>query len=236
MARTSLPSVLDAKQQLPGSSPARFVTDTQLLTCFLQDQDEQAFELLMRRHSPMVRGVCRRILRHTQDAEDAFQAAFLVLARRAATISKCESISGWLYMVAFRIALRAKARNRRRGQREKPLDDLPADIKSTDPADSSVWSELRNLLDAELSRIPEKYRTVFVLCQLEGKSCGEAAEHLGCPYGTVLSRLGRARQRLQERLALRGWLPALAHLPRPRRSTRMKKCGNPDGMDCLFTR
>lgn len=212
MASTSLPSVLEHKQQRQRSSPTRVITDAQLLKRFCQDQDEVAFELLMRRHSPMVRGVCRRILRHTQDAEDAFQAAFLVLARKAASISKCESIGGWLYMVAFRIALRAKARKTRRGQVEKPLDDHLADDKSADPADSTARSELRNLLDIELSRIPEKYRTAFLLCQVEGKTCGEAAEHLGCPRGTVLSRLGRARQRLQARLALRGWLPELTSL------------------------
>jgi RNA polymerase sigma factor (sigma-70 family) len=183
----------------------------QLLKRFLQDQDELAFELLMRRHGPMVRGVCRRILRHAQDAEDAFQVTFLALTRKAATIDS-ESIGGWLYMVAFRIALRAKARKTRRVQLERPLGDLLADDKSADPADRTLWSELRHLLDAELSRIPEKYRTAFVLCQLEGKTCGEAAAHLGCPRGTVLSRLGRARQRLQSRLVLRGWLPEITPL------------------------
>ena len=162
--------------------------------------------------APMVFGVCRRVLGNRHDAEDAFQATFLVLIRRAATISKRESIGSWLYMVAFRIALRAKTRNLRRGHLQRPLDDLLADDKSADPADSTAWSELHHLLDVALSRIPEKYRTAFILCQLEGKTCGEAAEHLGCPRGTVLSRLGRARQRLQARLTLQGWLPELTPL------------------------
>jgi RNA polymerase sigma factor (sigma-70 family) len=204
MAKCSLPSIVENNSLRQRSSLTRVVTDAQLLKSFLQEQDEVAFERLMRRHGPMVYAVCRRVLRHAQDAEDAFQAAFLALARKAGSIAKHESVSGWLYMVAFRIALRAKARNTRRGQREKPLNNLPPDDKSADPVDCTVRRELRHLLDVELSRIPEKYRTVFILCQLEGNTCEEAAKHLGCPRGTVLSRLGRARQRLQARLALRG--------------------------------
>jgi hypothetical protein len=89
---------------------------------------------------------------------------------------------------------------------------LPIDRKSADPSDVTAWRELRRLLDAELSQVPEKYRTAFILCHLEGKSCEEAAKHLGCPRGTVQSRVGRARERLRERLALRGWLPAFTPL------------------------
>jgi RNA polymerase sigma factor (sigma-70 family) len=153
----------------------------------------------------MVFGVCRRILHHEQDAEDAFQAAFLMLARKAGSIGKRDSVSGWLYTVAYRIALRAKMRSARRGHVEKPLDELPIDAKSGDPADLTAWRELRQMLDAELSQIPEKYRTAFILCHLEGKTCEEAAEQLGCPRGTVQSRVGRARERLRARLTLRGW-------------------------------
>lgn len=213
MMMTSLPSILKSVQQRLRPSLSAGVTDAQLLERFLQKRDEAAFELLMWRHGTMVFGVCQRILRHAQDAEDAFQATFLMLARKAASIGKRESVSGWLYMVAFRIALRAKSQGSRRGQREKPLDNLPADDKCADPADLSAWRELRRLLDTELSRIPEKYRTAFILCHLEGKTCEEAAEHLGCPRGTVQSRVSRAKERLQARLALHGWLPALTPLP-----------------------
>lgn len=212
MALTSLPSVLEHVQRRLRPSLTRFVTDAQLLERFLRERDEAAFELLMWRHGPMVFGVCRRVLHHTQDAEDAFQATFLTLARKAATIGKRESLSGWLYMVAYRIALRARTRGARRGQKEKPLEELPIDPHSCDPADATAWRELRRLLDVELSRIPEKYRTAFILCHLEGKTCEEAAEHLGCPRGTVQSRVGRARERLRSRLTLRGWVPGSASL------------------------
>ncbi|HEY7156253.1 MAG TPA: RNA polymerase sigma factor [Gemmataceae bacterium] len=212
MAMTLLPSILENIRRRLRPSPSGVITDTQLLERFLTERDEAAFELLMWRHGPMVFGVCRRVLRHTQDAEDAFQATFLMLARKAASIGKRESVSGWLYTVAYRIALRARTRGARRGQVEKPLDELPIDRASSDPADVSAWRELRRLLDAELSQIPEKYRTAFILCHLEGKTCDEAAEHLGCPRGTVQSRVGRARERLRVRLARRGWLPASAPL------------------------
>lgn len=200
MARTSLPSILETIHRRWPSIPES-VTDAQLLERFLQERDETAFELLMGRHGAMVYEVCRRIVRDAQDAEDAFQAAFLILARKAASIGKRESVSGWLYRVASRIALRSRSRNRRQGRREHQLDDLPIDKKCTDPANQTAWRELRRLVDGELRRLPEKYRTAFILCHLEGKTCAEAAEHLGCPRGTILSRLGRARQQLQARLS-----------------------------------
>jgi RNA polymerase sigma factor (sigma-70 family) len=208
MANASLSSFLEniqPRQQLPLS---RVFTDAQLLKCYLTEQDESAFELLMERHGPIVYSVCRRILHDAQDAEDACQATFLILARKAASIGKHESVSGWLYMVAYRIALRSKTRNMRRSQRERQLEDSPVDKKCVDPADRTAWHELSRLVDDELRRLPEKYRMAFILCHLEGKSCAEAAGQLGCPRGTVLSRVGRARQQLQARLALHGWLPA----------------------------
>ncbi|HEY7425717.1 MAG TPA: RNA polymerase sigma factor [Gemmataceae bacterium] len=208
MATTFLPAILENVQRRLRPSLSGVVTDAQLLERFLKEHDQAAFELLMWRHGPMVFGVCRRVLQHTQDAEDAFQATFLMLARKAASIGKRESVSGWLYRVAYRIALRARTQSARRGRAERPLDDLPIDRKSADPADVTAWRELRCLLDAELSQVPEKYRTAFILCHLEGKTCEEAAEHLGCPRGTVQSRVGRARERLRVRLARRGWLPA----------------------------
>jgi RNA polymerase sigma factor (sigma-70 family) len=215
MVTPYLPAILEQVQRRLRPSLSAVVTDAQLLERFLQNRDQAAFELLMWRHGPMVFGVCRRILHHTQDAEDAFQATFLMLSRKAASIGKRESVSGWLYTVAYRIALRAKARSGRRSQIEKPLDELPIDDKSADPADLTAWHELRKMVDAELNQIPEKYRTAFILCHLEGKTCEEAAEHLGCPRGTVQSRVGRARERLRARLSLRGWTSAstpLTHL------------------------
>ncbi len=212
MKTTSYPSILNHIQQKLQPSLFRSVPDALLLERFLNQRDEAAFELLTWRHGAMVYGVCQRILRHAQDAEDAFQAAFLTLARKAATIGKRESIGGWLYMVAFRIALRAKAQRAHRTRLEKPLHDLLVEDRSDDPVDVAAWRELSRLLDTELSRIPEKYRTAFVLCHLEGKTCEEAAEHLGCPRGTIQSRVGRARERLQARLSRRGWMPGSAPL------------------------
>jgi RNA polymerase sigma factor (sigma-70 family) len=206
MALTSLPSILENIRRRRRPFQSGGVTDAHLLERFLHEHDEAAFELLMWRHGPMVYGVSRRILQNAQDAEDAFQATFLILSRKAVSIGKRESVSGWLYKVAYHIALRASARNTRRSRLEQPLGNLPIDENSADPSDQAAWRELRRVVDAELSRLPEKYRTAFILCHLEGKTCEEAAEHLGCPRGTILSRLGRARQQLHYRLALRGWL------------------------------
>ena len=144
-------------------------------------------------------------LHHTEDAEDALQATFLMLARKAGAISRRESVSGWLYTVAYRIALRIKRRSAQRIHRQMPVEDMLDDESGSDPAERMAYRELRRLLDAELSRMPEKYRTAFILYHLEGKTCDEAAECLGCPRGTVRSRVGRARRRLRDRLVLRGW-------------------------------
>jgi RNA polymerase sigma factor (sigma-70 family) len=177
------------------------VTDSELLARFLGQRDEAAFELLVWRHGPMVLGICRRVLQDAHDAEDAFQATFLTLARKADSIGRRESLAGWLYTVAQRIALRARARQAHRTSREKPLADVVVEESACDPSELLAWRELRPLVDAEVARLPEKYREVFVLCYLEGKTNEEAAEQLGCPKGTVLSRLSRARKRLRQRLS-----------------------------------
>jgi RNA polymerase sigma factor (sigma-70 family) len=187
------------------------VTDAELLERFLDGKDEAAFELLVWRHGPMVLGVCRRILQDPHEAEDAFQAAFFTLARKAGSIGRRDSVGAWLYRVAYRIALRARARRVRQAQREQPLGDLPVAEVGCEPADLLAWSELRPVLDAEVNRLPEKYRAAFVLCYLEGKTNEQAAEQLGCPKGTILSRLSRARERLRKRLMQRGVV--LAALP-----------------------
>jgi RNA polymerase sigma factor (sigma-70 family) len=176
------------------------LTDGELLESFLGRRDEAAMEVLVRRHGPMVWGVCRRLLGNHHDAEDAFQATFLVLARRAASIASRELLANWLYGVAHQTALKARATTARRKGRERQVTDVP------EPAvvDRDVWDDLRPLLDQELSRLPDKYRAVIVLCDLEGKSRKEAAGQLGCAEGTVASRLARARAMLAKRLTLRG--------------------------------
>ncbi len=178
------------------------VADAELIDRFVREQDEAAFELLVWRHGPMVLGVCTRAARDAHDAEDAFQATFLTLARKAGSIGKRASIASWLYKVAYRITLRARARAAKRAARERPLGDL--EMSAPPAGDEPAWRELRPVLDAEVQRLPEKYRTAFVLCHLEGKTNEEAAQQLGCPRGTILSRLARARAQLRTRLARRG--------------------------------
>jgi RNA polymerase sigma factor (sigma-70 family) len=205
MAMRSLQTLCEhvLRRQRPSLSDA--VTDAQLLERFLRQHDEAAFELLMRRHVPLVFRVCRHVLHHTEDAEDALQATFLMLARKAGAISRRESVSGWLYTVAYRIALRAKLKSAKRTHQQRPLEDVPDNESGNDPADRMACRELGQLLDSELSQIPEKYRVAFLLCHVEGKTRTEAAEYLGCPCGTLQSRVGRARRRLRDRLVLRGW-------------------------------
>jgi RNA polymerase sigma factor (sigma-70 family) len=205
MAMQSLQTLFEDAPRRPCPSLSGTVTDTQLLERFLRQRDEAAFELLMRRHGPLVFRVCRRMLHNTEDAEDAVQATFLMLARKAGAISRRESIRGWLYTVAYRIALRAKLQSAKRMHRQRPLEDVPDNESGSDPADWMACRELGQLLDSELSQIPEKYRTAFLLCHVEGKTRTEAAEYLGCPCGTLQSRVGRARQRLRAQLTLRGW-------------------------------
>jgi RNA polymerase sigma factor (sigma-70 family) len=178
--------------------------DALMLERFLRQGDETAFAQLMAWHGPMVFAVCRRVLRHTQDAEDACQATFLVLARKASAIGRGESIGGWLHTVAFRLSLRLRRRlvRRTQTQRQQELNDVRDGEPGYDPPEQAAARELRQWLDAELLQIPEKYRTAFILCHLEGKTSEEAAAHLGCPRGTVQSRVGRARQRLRARLTL----------------------------------
>jgi RNA polymerase sigma factor (sigma-70 family) len=178
---------------------AEHASDVQLLQRFAAGHDEAAFTALVRRHGAMVFSVCRRVLPEAQDAEDAFQAAFLVLARRVRSIARPELLGNWLYGVAYRTALEAKRAARRRlKERRAP------DLKAEDPAEAAAWADLRPVLDEEVSRLPEKYRAPFVLCHLEGRTNEEAAQVLGCPRGTVLSRLAWARQRLRARLTRRG--------------------------------
>jgi RNA polymerase sigma factor (sigma-70 family) len=175
-------------------------TDRQLLDRFASGCDETAFAALVARHGPMVLGVCRRVLHNDHDAEDAFQAAFLVLARKAGSIRRPEALGNWLYGVAYRTALEARTRNAKRRARLKELAEKP----TVDSSSTILWSDLRAVLDSEISRLPTRYHSPFVLCYLEGRTNEEAARLLGCPKGTILSRLAWAWQRLRDRLTRRG--------------------------------
>jgi RNA polymerase sigma factor (sigma-70 family) len=176
------------------------MTDGQLLDCFLTQRDHSAFEALVRRHGPMVWGVCRRVLPNYHDAEDAFQATFLVLVRKAVTVEPREMVPNWLYGVAYQTALKARSVAARRKKRERQVVEMP------EPAfeEREVWHDLQPLLDQELSRLPDKYRVPIVLCDLEGKTRKEAARQLGWPEGTVAGRLATARKMLARRMARRG--------------------------------
>jgi RNA polymerase sigma factor (sigma-70 family) len=187
LVRTSLPT-------------APQLTDAQLLRRFVEQREEAAFAALLQRHGPMVLGVCRRVLRHQQDAEDAFQATFLVLARRAGAIRSRPQLAGWLYGVAYRTARHARRLACKRRARERQVANMP------EPAVvmADAWNDLQPVLDEELARLPDRYRAALVLCDLEGKTRPEVARELGCPEGTVSSRLARARRRLAQRLTRRG--------------------------------
>ncbi len=143
-------------------------TDGQLLEQFVTRREEAAFEELVRRHGPMVLGVCRRTLHHEQDVEDAFQATFLVLVRKAGSVRPPDLVGHWLYGVAYRTAIRARALDARRRDKEKAMP-RPAGPPT------GIWQDVVPLLDRELSGLPEKYRIPVVLCDLEGKSRREVA-------------------------------------------------------------
>lgn len=177
------------------------LTDGQLLTLFLERRDEGAFEALVKRHGPMVMGVCRRVLRNPHDAEDAFQATFLVLVRKAASVVPREMVANWLYGVARTTALRANAATAKRRKRERQVREMP----EPEAVEPELWHDLQPVLDQELSRLPDKYRVAIVLCDLEGKSHKEAARQLGWPQGTLSGRLARGRKLLAGRLARHGF-------------------------------
>jgi RNA polymerase sigma factor (sigma-70 family) len=181
------------------------LTDGELLGAFLERRDEAAFAALVRRHGPMVWGVCRRVLRNPHDAEDAFQATFLVLVRRAASVVPRERVGNFLYGVAHRTALAARGAGVRRRAREKQVGEMPQTaVEAKEPG-----SELSAVLDRELSRLPDKHRLPVVLCDLEGRTRKEVARQLGLPEGTLSNRLAAARKLLAKRLARHGFaLPA----------------------------
>jgi RNA polymerase sigma factor (sigma-70 family) len=200
MAANAANKVLQHLRRVVPAQDGAVRTDAQLLGRFIEQRDEAAFEALLGRHGPMVMGVCRRVLHHPQDAEDAFQATFLVLVRKAASVVPRERVANWLYGVARQTALRARALRARRRQREQQaIRTLP-----TARASPSESNDLQGLLDEELSRLPQKYRIPIVLCDLEGLTRKEAAAQMGWPEGSLSSRLARARALLARRLCRRG--------------------------------
>ncbi|HTU91764.1 MAG TPA: efflux RND transporter periplasmic adaptor subunit [Gemmataceae bacterium] len=208
MTRRNLSTVVRYLQQLTGSARASGASDAELLERYVRHRDEAAFELLLWRHGTLVFNVCRRILPCQQDAEDAFQATFLAFVRKAGSISRRGSVAGWLYKVAYRVALEAGERARKIAVVEKSGGERLAVVSVADP----LWSDVRPILDDEVNRLPERLRRPIVLCYLEGKSNAEAAEELGCRLGTLYSRLARGREMLRRRLLRRGVTLSVAGL------------------------
>jgi RNA polymerase sigma factor (sigma-70 family) len=176
------------------------LTDTELLERYAGGHDNDAFANLVRRYGRLVRSVCWRVLHHEQDTDDAFQAVFLILATRAASIHKTTALASWLYGVAFRTAMNAKRARLRQSREKKPAEGGT----SLPPVSEASLREIQRLLDEEVNRLPDKYRAPFVLCCLGSTSKAEAARKLGCKEGTVSSRLAHARRELQKRLTRRG--------------------------------
>jgi RNA polymerase sigma factor (sigma-70 family) len=186
--------------RLAEAEGAARLADAELLGRYVARRDQAAFTALVRRHGPMVLGVCRRVLRHADDAEDAFQAVFLVLAQRAASLRRRQSVGAWLHGVAVRVAHKARVRAARRRRREGEAPER----RPTDPLAEISLREAHALLDEELLRLPESYRAPVLLCCLEGLARDEAAARLGVPVSTLKSRLEEGRLRLRRQLARRG--------------------------------
>jgi RNA polymerase sigma factor (sigma-70 family) len=223
MAGGQIHLVLQQLRRLIAAPAAIANSDADLLRQFTEQRDQAAFTALMRRHGPLVLGVCRRVLGNAHDADDAFQATFLVLAEKARAIRNHAALGSWLYGVAYRVARAARTRAARRGTHEREEGEMhptrPTTPSAADPAANAADRELRVLLDDELNRLPAHYRVSLVLCYFEGKTSAEVARQLGCPQGTVLARLARGRELLRGRLVRRGLaVPAavlVAELERP---------------------
>ena len=200
MANKPMRGVLHHLRRASALRDAAELTDGQLLDRFLSRRDEPAFEALVKRHGSMVLGVCRRLLGNAADADDAFQATFLVLVRKAHAIRPRELVGNWLYGVAYRTALRAKSAAAQRRAKER---QVPPMSRAESPPDET-WADVQPLLDRELNGLPEKYRVPIVLCDLQGKTRREAARQLDWPEGTLSCRLARGRALLVQRLARYG--------------------------------
>ena len=207
MASEHLGSVIHSLQRLFGAGTVNALSEAQLLERFISHKDEAAFEAILQRHGPMVLGVCRRVLDNPQDVDDAFQATFLILVKKARSIHDRDILSTWLYGVARRVAVRARVNARRRRDCERTVREGKEVIAKDLGSSRLEAGELRSLIDLELERLPQRYRTPLVLCDLEGQTHEQAAVQLRCPVGTVKSRLARGRERLRSGLVRRGVAP-----------------------------
>lgn len=200
MPMTAMPGLLQRMREVVLLGHGLDASDAELLTAYLAERAESAFCAIVRRHGAMVLGVCRRVLGDRHDAEDAFQATFLVLVRKAAAIVPRDSLAGWLHGVAHRTALKAKAMKARRHAKEQRAATGIATVDD----EPSCGLELRRILDRELAALPDCFRLPVILCDLEGKSRKEAARQLGCGAGTLSGRLARGRRKLAQRLTRSG--------------------------------
>jgi RNA polymerase sigma factor (sigma-70 family) len=200
MPRSPLTEVVHRLGRLLGPAAPAALTDAVLVERFVRHRDEAAFAALVERHGPLVLGVCRQVLQEECAAEDAFQATFLVLARKAGSLRAGQAVGSWLYRVALNLARTARTAAARRQSHERQTPAMP----SSDPFDEVALREVRPMLHEEIGRLPEKYRLPVLLCHLEGRTHEQAAEALGWPVGTVRSRLSRGRDLLRRRLERRG--------------------------------
>jgi RNA polymerase sigma factor (sigma-70 family) len=199
----NVPKMNTATQERPSPAMASFReggTDREFLERFVKTRDESAFAAIVERHGPMVLDVCRRVVHDLQEAEDACQATFLVLARKAGSLRRPELLANWLHGVAYRSARKIQ----RQTSRHRAHAMKGTAMQTTDATAEVIWQDLRPVIDEELDRLPAKCRAAVVLCYLEGLKAEEAARQLGCPRGTILSRLARARERLRAGLSKRG--------------------------------
>ncbi len=200
MGRAQLEGVVRHVRAFGRTEALAEAPDAQLLQRFAAAREEGAFTALLARHGPMVLGVSRRVLGNAADAEDVYQAAFLLLARKAGAIRKREAVASWLYGVARRLALRARAQGAKRQARERQA----ADMRERQASADADWQDVQAALEEGLDGLPESYRAALVLCYLEGKTHAEAARQLGCPLATLRTRVARGRKLLRDRLAGRG--------------------------------
>src|SRR5262245_5924095 len=204
MAKPPSSPILQLLHRLRPERRTDGLSDEELLGQFTICGDEGCFEALLRRHGPMVLGVCRATLPNEADAEDAFQATFLILARKAGSVRRAGSVSSWLHGVAWRTALRARAEFAKRRKHEPRTGAV-----EVAEAEERTWAEVQSIVHEELNRLGEGYRAPLVLCYLEGRPQDEAARLLGLPKGTLKGRLERGRALLRARLVRRGLAPAM---------------------------
>jgi RNA polymerase sigma factor (sigma-70 family) len=223
MAKASSSLILQTIRSMVEDQEVKELADHELLGRFVAEHDEAAFRALLRRHGPVVLDVCRSMLANQADAEDAFQATFLVFARKARGIREASSLGSWLYGVAYRIALKAQAEFARRKKHESRAPTR-AFVES---ADDLTWRDIKAVIHRELNSLPERFRTVLVLCYLEGRTQDEAAQQLKLPKGTLKGRLERGRALLRERLSGADSDPQPPSSHRHGRRRRRQRCHPP---------